>query len=75
MFLRNKHTDEVIEWEKNITYKVGKTYKSLKDLQEDWEDFDCSSCAKTIQKLCSENRKLKAELTFLRSLLVLTEEE
>lgn len=38
MFLRNKHTGEIIEWEKNITYKVGKTYRSLKELQKDWED-------------------------------------
>lgn len=42
MFLRNKHTGEVIEWEKNITYKVGKTYTSLKELQEDWEDANLS---------------------------------
>lgn len=38
MFLINKHTGEAIEWERNITYKVGKTYKSLKEFLEDWED-------------------------------------
>ena len=38
MFLVNKHTGEAIEWERNITYKVGKTYKSLKEFLEDWED-------------------------------------
>ena len=38
MFLINKHTGEAIEWERNISYKVGKTYKSLKEFLEDWED-------------------------------------
>lgn len=40
MKLRNKKTGEIIEWEKNITYKVGKTYTSLKELQEEWEDYE-----------------------------------
>lgn len=38
MFLINKHTGKAIEWERNITYKVGKTYKSLEEFLEDWED-------------------------------------
>ena len=40
MYLRNKHTGQIIEWEKNITYKVGKIYTSLDALREDWEDYE-----------------------------------
>lgn len=40
MKLRNKKTGKIIEWENNITYKVGKTYYSLAELEQDWEDYD-----------------------------------
>lgn len=53
MFLINKHTGEAIEWERNITYKVGKTYKSLKEFCEDWEDAKVVSASEyeTLQTL------------------------
>lgn len=55
MFLRNKKTGEVIEWDKNLTYKLDREYTSLKELCENYEDceepkeywgIDYTSCRK-----------------------------
>lgn len=40
MFLRNKNTGEVIEWDKNLTYKLDREYTSLKELCENYEDCE-----------------------------------
>lgn len=40
MFLRNKKTGEVIEWDKNLTYKLDREYTSLKELCENYEDCE-----------------------------------
>lgn len=38
MRLQNKKTGEVVEWEQPISYKLGKEYDSLADLNAEWED-------------------------------------
>lgn len=40
MKLRNKKTGKIIEWEQPITYKLGKSYYSIEELAEDWEDYE-----------------------------------
>lgn len=38
MKLKNKKTGEIIEWEQPISYKLGKEYGSLAELNDEWED-------------------------------------
>lgn len=40
MKLRNKKTGEIIEWEHGLQYKLGKTYGSIKEFAEEWEDYE-----------------------------------
>ena len=46
MFLRNKKTGEVIEWDKNLTYKLDREYTSLKELCENYEDCEAPKLEK-----------------------------
>lgn len=38
MKLRNKKTGEIIEWENDLSYKLDKPYKTLKEFLENYED-------------------------------------
>ena len=38
MKLRNKKTGEIIEWEKPMSYKLGREYNTVAEFIEDWED-------------------------------------
>ena len=40
MKLRNKKTGEIVEWEHGLQYKLGKTYGSIKEFAEEWEDYE-----------------------------------
>lgn len=62
MFLINKHTGEAIEWERNITYKVGKTYKSLAEFNADWEDAEVVSTRELL-----DLRRRNAELSLAQA--------
>lgn len=46
MKLRNKKTGEVIEWDKNLTYKLDREYTSLKELCENYEDYEAPKLEK-----------------------------
>ena len=36
--IRNKKTGEIVRWQHGPSYRLGKTYNSLKEFFEDWED-------------------------------------
>lgn len=64
MYLRNKKTGEVIEWSKNLTYKLDREYTSLKELCENYEDCEAPEPEKWEPKEGDEYWKIGSDGIF-----------
>lgn len=38
MKIKNKRTGKIVEWENNLSYKLGREYHSIEEFVKDWED-------------------------------------